>query len=157
MTCAGSINYMMMARLKSLLHLHRLKIHVNIGELIYLPPLSGKNKMAQLQAYGPRFATAMPGAGSHLVIRNEKLHRIEVHISSDNTIRPGFEDRIVKRAMVERSAKCTCPPGLPVCACGASPDITILTRKPVRPSAQEIRTNPRARSALLRVAEKVAS
>ncbi len=68
-----------------------------------------------------------------------------------------LEDRIVKRAMVERSAKCTCPPGLPVCACGASPDITILTRKPVRPSAQEIRTNPRARSALLRVAEKVAS
>jgi 16S rRNA (cytosine1402-N4)-methyltransferase len=67
-----------------------------------------------------------------------------------------LEDRIVKRAMVERVGRCTCPPDLPVCVCGASPDIKILTRKAVRPSMLEVERNPRARSALLRVAEKVA-
>jgi len=66
-----------------------------------------------------------------------------------------LEDRIVKRAMVERAGACVCPPDLPVCVCGASPDIKILTRKAVRPSSQEIERNPRARSALLRVAERV--
>ena len=67
-----------------------------------------------------------------------------------------LEDRIVKRAMVARAAGCVCPPDLPVCVCGASPDIKILTRKAVRPSSQEVDANPRARSALLRVSEKVA-
>jgi 16S rRNA (cytosine1402-N4)-methyltransferase len=67
-----------------------------------------------------------------------------------------LEDRIVKRAMVARAAGCVCPPDLPVCVCGASPDIKILTRKAVRPSSQEVDANPRARSALLRVAERVA-
>jgi len=67
-----------------------------------------------------------------------------------------LEDRIVKRAMVDRAGGCTCPPDLPVCVCGAAPDIKILTRKAVRPSSLEVERNPRARSALLRVAEKVA-
>ncbi|MEN8237574.1 MAG: 16S rRNA (cytosine(1402)-N(4))-methyltransferase RsmH [Actinomycetota bacterium] len=66
-----------------------------------------------------------------------------------------LEDRIVKRAMAERAGGCTCPPDLPVCVCGASPDLKILTRKAVRPSSREIERNPRARSALLRVAERV--
>jgi 16S rRNA (cytosine1402-N4)-methyltransferase len=68
-----------------------------------------------------------------------------------------LEDRIVKRALVERAAGCTCPPDLPVCVCGVSPDIRILTRKAVRPSSLEVEMNPRARSALLRVAEKLPS
>ena len=68
-----------------------------------------------------------------------------------------LEDRIVKRAMVERAKDCVCPPDLPICVCGAAPDLKILTRRPVRPSAQEIQRNPRARSALLRVAERVAT
>ena len=67
-----------------------------------------------------------------------------------------LEDRIVKRAMVERAAGCVCPPDLPVCVCGVSPDLAILTRKAVRPTQKEIQRNPRARSAVLRVAEKVA-
>jgi len=68
-----------------------------------------------------------------------------------------LEDRIVKRAMVERAVGCVCPPDIPVCVCGASPDLKILTRKAVRPTSREIEANPRARSALLRVAEKVAT
>ena len=68
-----------------------------------------------------------------------------------------LEDRIVKRAMVERAVGCVCPPEIPVCVCGSSPDIKILTRKAVRPTSREVAANPRARSALLRVAEKVAT
>jgi len=68
-----------------------------------------------------------------------------------------LEDRIVKRAMVDRALGCVCPPDLPVCVCGLEPDIKILTRKAIRPSNREVQANPRARSALLRVAEKVAS
>lgn len=67
-----------------------------------------------------------------------------------------LEDRIVKGILRDRSRTCTCPPDLPVCACGATPVLRELTRKVVRPSAAEIAENPRARSAVLRAAERVA-
>ena len=66
-----------------------------------------------------------------------------------------LEDRAVKEAFAEHSRKCTCPPGLPVCACGANPALRVITRKPILPTQVEIETNPRARSAKLRVAEKI--
>ena len=68
-----------------------------------------------------------------------------------------LEDRIVKRRFVEGSRGCTCPPDLPVCACGNETELKILTRKPVDPTPGEIASNPRARSARLRAAEKVAA
>jgi 16S rRNA (cytosine1402-N4)-methyltransferase len=68
-----------------------------------------------------------------------------------------LEDRIVKRRFVAGAAGCTCPPGLPVCGCGNTASLRILTRKPIRASDQEVATNKRARSALLRAAEKVAA
>jgi len=67
-----------------------------------------------------------------------------------------LEDRIVKRIFNEHSEGCVCPPDLPVCRCGRSPVLRIVTRKPVVPTAAEIEVNPRARSAKLRVAEKLA-
>jgi len=66
-----------------------------------------------------------------------------------------LEDRIVKDKMKSWLGRCTCPPGLPVCRCGNQPLARILTRKPVLPSADEVEHNPRARSAKLRVAEKL--
>lgn len=66
-----------------------------------------------------------------------------------------LEDRIVKRAFAAGAGACTCPPGLPVCACGAAATLRIVTRRPVRPSAGETAANPRSRSARLRVAEKI--
>lgn len=65
-----------------------------------------------------------------------------------------LEDRIVKQAFARFAGKCECPPGLPVCRCGAIEVVRVVTRKPVVPSAAEIAANPRARSAKLRVAEK---
>jgi 16S rRNA (cytosine1402-N4)-methyltransferase len=65
-----------------------------------------------------------------------------------------LEDRIVKRALRRLEGECTCPPGLPVCACGAKRVVTVLTHRPVTASEEEIERNPRSRSAKLRVAEK---
>jgi 16S rRNA (cytosine1402-N4)-methyltransferase len=65
-----------------------------------------------------------------------------------------LEDRIVKRLFADRSTECTCPPELPVCVCGATPDVIVLTKRPVRPSPAEVDRNPRARSAVMRVAER---
>ena len=67
-----------------------------------------------------------------------------------------LEDRIVKRRFVAGATDCTCPPDLPVCACGTVAELRLLTRKAVRPTPAEIENNPRARSALLRAVEKVA-
>ncbi|MPZ52999.1 MAG: 16S rRNA (cytosine(1402)-N(4))-methyltransferase RsmH [Acidimicrobiia bacterium] len=68
-----------------------------------------------------------------------------------------LEDRIVKRRFVDGATGCVCPPDLPVCVCGREPELKILTKKPKTPSADEIAQNPRARSAKLRVAERIAS
>jgi 16S rRNA (cytosine1402-N4)-methyltransferase len=65
-----------------------------------------------------------------------------------------LEDRIVKRALRRLEGECTCPPGLPVCACGAKEIVNVLTGRPVTASEEEVQRNPRSRSAKLRVAEK---
>jgi 16S rRNA (cytosine1402-N4)-methyltransferase len=66
-----------------------------------------------------------------------------------------LEDRIVKQIFNKMSGKCSCPPRLPQCMCGATKSIEILTRKPVIAGEAEIEVNPRSRSAKLRVAKKV--
>jgi 16S rRNA (cytosine1402-N4)-methyltransferase len=66
-----------------------------------------------------------------------------------------LEDRIVKRAFRRLEGECTCPPGLPVCACGATEIVKVLTGRPVTASEDEVKRNPRSRSAKLRVAEKL--
>lgn len=66
-----------------------------------------------------------------------------------------LEDRIVKNAFRAGEKGCLCPPDLPVCACGRKPTLKVLTRKPVVPGEEEIRENPRARSAKLRTAERI--
>lgn len=66
-----------------------------------------------------------------------------------------LEDRIVKNAMQEAAKGCTCPPEFPVCVCGRTPQVKLLTRKPVVAGQEELEENPRARSAKLRVCEKL--
>jgi len=66
-----------------------------------------------------------------------------------------LEDRIVKDTFARHAGRCQCPPGLPVCACGAKKNIRILTKRPLTPAESEIRANPRSRSAKLRAAEKL--
>lgn len=66
-----------------------------------------------------------------------------------------LEDRIVKQFFVQESKECTCPPIFPVCRCDKKSNLKILTKKPIVASTEEIESNPRSRSAKLRVAERV--
>ena len=66
-----------------------------------------------------------------------------------------LEDRLVKNALAEWARGCTCPPDFPVCVCGKKPAVKLVPRKPILPTEEEIAENPRARSAKLRVAEKL--
>lgn len=67
-----------------------------------------------------------------------------------------LEDRMVKRFLRQESRDCICPAELPICTCGHRATLRLVTRKPIRPAADEIAANPRARSARLRVAERTA-
>ena len=97
---------------------------------------------------------------------NDELGQLEAALpAAVAMLRPGgrlavisfhsLEDRIVKQFMVAGAKGCTCPPDFPICACGKEPELRILTRRPVRPSAAELDHNPRAASSRLRVAVKV--
>jgi 16S rRNA (cytosine1402-N4)-methyltransferase len=96
---------------------------------------------------------------------NDELGQLEAALPAAlEMLRPGgrlavisfhsLEDRIVKRFVAEQAKGCTCPPDFPVCVCGKEPTLRPLTRKPVRPGAQETDVNPRAASARLRAAVK---
>ena len=66
-----------------------------------------------------------------------------------------LEDRIVKNGMADAAKGCTCPPNFPVCICGNKPKVKLITRKPIISGDEELEVNPRARSAKLRVCEKL--
>lgn len=68
-----------------------------------------------------------------------------------------LEDRIVKQFMQREAKDCVCPPGAPVCICGHKTSLHLVNKKVITPSADEIRNNPRSRSARLRAAERIAA
>ena len=66
-----------------------------------------------------------------------------------------LEDRIVKNTFASKEKGCTCPKDFPVCVCGFKQTLKVLTRKPITPAEEELKINPRSRSAKLRIAERV--
>lgn len=66
-----------------------------------------------------------------------------------------LEDRLVKETFARESAWCICPPGLPQCRCGHEPTLRLITRRIIRPTAAEVHSNPRSRSARMRVAQRL--
>ena len=66
-----------------------------------------------------------------------------------------LEDRIIKSFFNEEAATCVCPPSLPVCACGQTPRLKIINRRVIKPSEQEVQSNPRSRSAKLRLVQRI--
>jgi 16S rRNA (cytosine1402-N4)-methyltransferase len=99
---------------------------------------------------------------------NEELDALQEALAAAvELLRPGgrlvvlsyhsLEDRIVKRFFQAERRGCVCPPELPVCVCGRNPRLRLVTRRSVTPSQAEIATNPRARSARLRAAERLAA
>ena len=97
---------------------------------------------------------------------NDELGSLEAGLpAAFSMLRPGgrlavisfhsLEDRLVKRFMRERERGCECPPDFPVCVCGKKPELRSISRKAIRPTAQETALNPRSSSARLRVGVKV--
>lgn len=97
---------------------------------------------------------------------NDELGSVEkVMVDAIPALNPGgrlaiitfhsLEDRIVKQAMAEAAKGCTCPPNFPVCVCGKKPQVKLVSRKPIVSGEEELQINPRARSAKLRVCEKI--
>ncbi len=66
-----------------------------------------------------------------------------------------LEDRIVKSGMNDAAKGCTCPPSFPVCVCGKKPRVKLISKKPIISTEEELKDNPRARSAKLRVCQKI--
>jgi 16S rRNA (cytosine1402-N4)-methyltransferase len=96
---------------------------------------------------------------------NDELGALEAALPAATAmLRPGgrlavisfhsLEDRMVKRFLRDRERGCTCPPDFPVCVCGREPELRSLTRKALRPTADEVAANPRAASARLRASVK---
>jgi len=118
-----------------------------------------------------------PGRRTHPATRSFQALRIAVNEELDALqeglaaavalLRPGgrlvvlsyhsLEDRIVKRFFAAERRGCICPPELPVCVCGRNPRLRLVTSKPVTPMPSEVEANPRARSARLRAAERLAA
>src|SRR4029077_21275133 len=99
---------------------------------------------------------------------NEELEALQAGLSAAlDLLRPGgrlvvlsyhsLEERIVKRFSATERRGCVCPPELPICVCGKNPRLRMVTRPSLTPSASEIAANPRARSARLRAAERLAA
>jgi 16S rRNA (cytosine1402-N4)-methyltransferase len=99
---------------------------------------------------------------------NEELEALEQGLAAAlDLLRPGgrlvvlsyhsLEDRIVKRFLQAERRGCTCPPEAPVCVCGRQPRLRLVTRPSMTPTDDEIQANPRARSARLRAAERLAA
>ena len=129
---------------------------------------------ADLAALVERSIGSRGGRRVHPATRVFQALRIAVNGELDNLrdglgaavelLRPGgrlavisyhsLEDRIVKNFLARQSASCVCPPGFPVCVCGHSPSLEIINRRVVRPSTEEVASNPRSRSARLRLARR---
>jgi len=97
---------------------------------------------------------------------NDELGALDAFLAAaPDLLRPGgrlailayhsLEDRRVKEAFRRWAATCLCPPGLPTCVCGWKPLVRLVTRRPRTPDAEEIAKNPRARSAKLRIVERL--
>jgi len=97
---------------------------------------------------------------------NDELNALEAFLPKAlEALKPGgrlaiiafhsLEDRIVKSFFRRESKDCICPPELPQCVCGHQAQLKVLTRRPIRPEEEEIKLNPRSRSAKLRAAEKI--
>ncbi len=134
-------------------------------------PISTTGELARVvaRAMGPGRRRIHPATRTFQALRiavNEELDHLETGLaqaidllaSGGNLVVISYhslEDRIVKTTLAREAAGCICPPGLPVCVCGHQPRMRNITRRVVKPSTEEVRRNPRSRSARMRVAERL--
>jgi 16S rRNA (cytosine1402-N4)-methyltransferase len=136
-------------------------------------PLTSTNELVDVIASAvpapARFAGGHPAKRSFQALRiavNDELGQLDRALPlAWERLRPGgrlaaisfhsLEDRRVKRFLADRARGCVCPPELPVCACGRTPEAELVTRRGVVPTPGEVAANPRSSSARLRVARKL--
>jgi 16S rRNA (cytosine1402-N4)-methyltransferase len=118
---------------------------------------------------GGKRARIHPATRTFMALRiavNSELQNLELALrQTHNLLRPGgrltvisyhsLEDRIVKQFMRYAAASCLCPPGTVMCRCGHVPTLKLISRKVIKPTSLEIESNPRSRSARLRIAERL--
>ena len=135
-------------------------------------PVSGTKALAEIVKQAIPAATRR--TGGHPARRTFQAIRIEVNAELEalemgladaiDHSEPGgrvvaisyhsLEDRIVKKFFADQARGCVCPPDFPVCVCGRKERVRVLTKRPVRPNAEEIAANPRAEAAKLRAVER---
>lgn len=134
-------------------------------------PIATTVELAHLveQASGGKRAKIHPATRTFMALRiavNSELQNLELALKQTiNLLRPGgrltvlsyhsLEDRIVKQFMRCAASSCLCPPGTVVCLCGHVPTLKLISRKVIKPTSLEIESNPRSRSAKLRIAERL--
>ena len=136
-------------------------------------PITTTAELAQLvqqaSAASSRRSRIHPATRTFMALRiavNSELQNLELALKqTPNLLRPGgrlavisyhsLEDRIVKQFMRYAASTCVCPPGTIICRCGHVPTLKLISRKVIKPTTLEIESNPRSRSARLRIAERL--
>ena len=134
-------------------------------------PISTTAQLARLveQVLGGRRFRIHPATRTFMALRiavNSELQNLVTSLKQTiSLLHPGgrlavisyhsLEDRIVKQFMYREAASCLCPPGAIICRCGHIPTLKLISRKVIRPTSGEIQSNPRSRSAKLRIAERL--
>lgn len=134
-------------------------------------PIATTVELARLveQVLGGKRAKIHPATRTFMALRiavNSELQNLELALKqTPNLLRPGgrltvisyhsLEDRIVKQFMRYAASSCLCPPGTVICRCGHVPTLKLISRKVIKPTSLEIESNPRSRSAKLRIAERL--
>lgn len=145
--------------------------HRIAAAIVRARPVESNTQLAEIiaAATGGRHGRIHPATRTFQALRiavNQELQAVEkVLPMAIQALAPGgrlavisfhsLEDRLVKQYFRRESRDCICPPEQPVCVCGHKASLREITRHPIRPGEEEISTNPRARSARLRVAEKL--
>jgi 16S rRNA (cytosine1402-N4)-methyltransferase len=139
--------------------------------IVRLRPIHTTTELAQavMQAVGRAGGRIHPATRTFQALRiavNDELGALERGLQEALALlHPGgrlavisfhsLEDRLVKQFMRREERACICPPGQPVCTCGHQPSLRLVERRPIKADEHEVRRNPRARSARLRVAERL--
>jgi 16S rRNA (cytosine1402-N4)-methyltransferase len=134
-------------------------------------PIATTVELARLieQTLGGKRAKIHPATRTFMALRiavNNELQNLELALQQTiDLLRPGgrltvisyhsLEDRIVKQFMRDAASSCICPPGTVICHCGHTPTLKLISRKVIKPTSLEIESNPRSRSAKLRIAERL--
>ena len=145
-------------------HSRRIAQHV-----VQSRPITSTVQLAQVveQVLGRKRARIHPATRTFMAFRiavNRELDNLKVALEQTiNLLRfrgrlvvisyHSLEDRIVKEFMRREASSCLCPPGTIVCRCGHVPSLKLISRKVIRPTSLEIESNPRSRSAKMRIAE----